>query len=341
MTTQHAEHNETRQALYVHERRPRWGYAVLAYDHLDKRGFQFEDGKLRVFKRGYYQLLREVDPPIDKRLPVLEHLNRALGRREASRAAGNPKELLIPFTEQIAHFQEQHPEGFCGKAWRSKMRGVGAKRPLKRHRDHVVRLAREQLSDEALTRLIEAGQHHTVLEALIAVLEQTSLVTAAKLKPLKEAALYRRPEIAAALRELLYGEGPLESRFKRFATSMDGSWELATAPLALVHPEQYVCVRPSVFKQQAIWMAPQLQHTRGPDARCYLRYLKMVRTIRAQLEGAGLKPQDGLDLHDFIYLTLRPAARKAIVERVKARARKPAPVRLLGVKARESGQEAA
>lgn len=339
MTTQHGEHNETRQALYVHERRPRWGYAVLAYDHFDKRGFQFEDGKLRVFKRGYYQMLREVDPPIDKRMPVLERLNRALGRREASQAAG--KELLIPFVEQIAHFKEQHPEGFCGDAWRKKMRGVGAKRPLKRHRDHVVRLAREQLSDEVLTRLIEAGQHDAVLEALIAVLEQTSLVTAAKLKPLKEAPLYRRPEIVVALRELLYGEGQLESRFKRFATSLDGSWELATAPLALVHPEQHVCVRPSVFKQQAIWMAPRLQHTKGPDARCYRRYLKMLRTIRAQLEGAGLKPQDGLDLHDFIYLTLRPAARKAIVERVKARGKKPAPVRVLSVEARESGQEAA
>lgn len=325
MTTQPSEANETRQALYVHEKRPRWGFAVLAYDHGETRGFQFEDGKLRVFKLGYFKLLREVDPPIDKRWPVLEHLNRTLGRHEARKSMGS-SELLIPLAEQVALFKEQHPEGFAGEAWKKKMRGVNASRPLKRHRDPVVKLARERLSAEALASLLAAERHEEVLQALIEVLEQTSLVTASNLKPLREAPPYRRPGIAEALHDLLHGEGALEPRFERFVGSLDGpSWELATVPLALLQPEQHVCVKPSVFKQQAIRMAPRLEHARRPEARCYGRYLKMTRAVGKQLEAAGLSPQDLLDVHDFIYDTLRPAARKRLAARVKEQGRAVAP----------------
>ncbi len=344
MTTpspEHVEHNETRQALFVHLKRPRWGFAVLAFDHSDKRGYQFEDGKLRLFKHGYYDMLQEVDPPFDKRRPVLEQLNRALGRHEASKASGNG-ELLISPAEQVALFKEEHPEGFAGEAWKKKMRGAGAKRALKRHRDPAAKLARERLSAEVLVQWIEAHQYDAVIEALIAVLEQTSLVTAAKLKPLREAPAYRRRQIAEALCDLLHGEGALELRFERFVASLDApSWELASAPLALVHPEQHVCVRPNVFKQQAIWMAPRLLHTPRPNARTYGRYLKMALALREQLEAATLSPQDLLDIHDFIYATLRPAARKLLAERVQARGRQAAPVRVLTNAARASSQEAA
>jgi hypothetical protein len=340
MTTQSTEPTETRQALYVHRKRPRWGFALLAFDHDDKRGYQFEDGKLRLFKRGFYRMLQEVDPPIDKRRPVLEHLNRALGRREARMASGG--ELLIPLSEQVALFKEQHPGGFAGEAWTKTMRGVGAKRTLKRHRDSAVKLARKRLSAGALTRLIEAARYDEVLEALSAVLEQTSLVTAAKLKPLREAPAYRRRQIAEALHELLHGEGALEQRFERFVASLGASsWELATIPLALVYPESHVCIRPSVFKQQAIWMAPRLQHARQPDARCYGRYLEMARAVSAALEGAGIKPQDLLDVHDFIYATLRPAARKLLAERAQQRGSQPAPVRVISDAERAAEQEAA
>lgn len=308
------------QILFRHLKRPRWGLAVLAWDHGDTRGFQFEDGKLRVFNNDFFGLLEEVDPPADQTRLVLAHLNRALGRSEAVKRAGSKQEELVPFAEQINYIKEQYPDGFGGAAWTASMRGVGAQRELKRHRDPAVARARKQLAGTVLERLIKAKKYDEVINTMIAVLEQTSLVGDTKLKPLRAAPSHRRPAIAVALLELLHGKGAIDPRFESFVSNLDEpSWELATAPLALLHPEQHVCVTPSVFKQQALWLAPRMAHPRRPAAATYQRYLELARAIHAQLEGAGLGPRDHLDVYDFIALTLRPATRKLLAERASAR----------------------
>lgn len=315
---------EQDQTLYRHVMRPRWGLAIMAFDHHDKRGYQFEDGKLRIIKRGYYKLLEEVQAPADRTMRVLERLGRALGRRQAARRAN---EELIPLAIQIAHFRNLHPAGFEGEAWVKKVRGRGEKKVLKRHRDPAVARARERLSAKALGRLIKADDHEAVLGALIEVLDETNLVSAAKLKPLRRLAAHRRSAAAEALRELLYGEGAFAGRLEAWIQSLgEASWELATAPTALVHPDRHVCVRPSVFKQQAQWMAPRLEHSSKPDAMVYMRYLKMAQAVQAALTEAGLPPADLLDVLDFIYDTLRPAVRKVLVRRAKA-IPSPAPTR--------------
>ena len=35
--------------LYRHSKRKQWGFAVLAWEKEGKRGYQFEDGELRVW----------------------------------------------------------------------------------------------------------------------------------------------------------------------------------------------------------------------------------------------------------------------------------------------------
>jgi hypothetical protein len=313
--------DERKQVLYKHRDRPRWGLAVLAWDHIDKRGYQFEDGKLRVFKRGYYQLLEEVDPPMDKTRRVLEQLNRALGRHEARKASPRTAEAPITLASQIEYFKELYPDGFRDAAWKEKMRGVGVKRALKRNRDPAIESARARLAGDALDRLLASDLHDEVVETLITVLDKTSLVSAAKLKLIREAPYHRRQAIALALRDLLQGDTSIKHRLESFVRSIgDPSWELATAPLALCCPEQHVCVTPSVFKLQAQWMAPRLEHPRAPDGETYTRYLEMALAVRRQLESAGLRPQDLLDVHDFVCLTLRPAARKAMARRSSATA---------------------
>lgn len=307
-----------RHALYRHIKRPRWGLAVLAWDHLDKRGYQFEDGKLRVFNSDFYRLLEEVDPPADRARQVLEQLGHAVERNEAVKSS--KEDVLIPIAEQIAYFKELYPDGFAGDAWTSKMRGRAAKTALKRHRDPVVKRARERLASERLERLIDAQKYDGVIESLIDVLVQTDLVSASKLKPLRSVPHRHQEALAIALQGLLNSDGAFASRFDDFVRSIgEPDWELATAPLTLVDPERHVCIKSIVFKQQALWMAPQLEHARLPTARTYQRYQQMAQAVFEQLVEAGLNPRDLLDVHDFIYLTLRPSVRKLLIERSRER----------------------
>ena len=94
---------------------------------------------------------------------------------------------------------------------------------------------------------------------------------------------------------------------------MDGpGWELSTALSALLYPSDQVCVHPARFKQQAMWMAPRLEHPKKPDGASYHRYLAMVQGVRDRLVKAGLTPRDLLDVYDFMLTTLTPSARKLL-----------------------------
>lgn len=308
-------HRETPPSLYRHRKRPSWGLAVSAWNRGDKRAYQFEDGNMRIFKRGFFRLLEEVDPPADRSREVLERLGRAAARTELF---SRKNVELIPIEEQISYFGELYAGGFAGEAWTTEMRG-GGKRVLKRHRDAVITRAREELAAPRLDAMIDAARYDAVVDALLDVLAQTNLVSAAKLKPLRRAGMAERTRIAIALRRLLHGDEGLPGRFDEFVRAIgEPSWDLATAPLALFDPEHHVCVKTSVFNQQAIWMAPRLKRSSKPTANLYQRYLKMACDVAKRLEASGFAARDLLDVHDFIFVTLRPKAREELVERRSA-----------------------
>ena len=66
-------------ALYAHTKGQKWGLAILAWERGPCRGYQFEDGVLRIFKEGFYEMLEEVDAPADKAARVIAELRRKLG----------------------------------------------------------------------------------------------------------------------------------------------------------------------------------------------------------------------------------------------------------------------
>ena len=49
--------------LFRHSKRPQWGIAALVWELNGKRGYQFSDGKLRVFKQGFYGLFESAVAP--------------------------------------------------------------------------------------------------------------------------------------------------------------------------------------------------------------------------------------------------------------------------------------
>lgn len=304
-------------ALYRHAKRPEWGLAIVAWERPEKRAYQFQDGQLRVFKDGFYQFLEEVDLPADQSAEVLASLGRALGRSEKSRASGTKKPaVLIPLSAQIDYFREQYPAGFEDEAWLSGKRGGEAKRRLKRHRDPALAQAREVLDVAVLDEMMAKGEHEQIVDALLGLLTKTDLVSAAKLKPLKELAAERKKPAVEALRDMLYGDGSIVPRLTRFNSWLTkGSWELVTAPLALAHPDEHVCVHQNVFKQQAQWMAPRMMHSTKPDGPGYERYLAMASSITDKLKAEGMPPKDFFDVYDFCYETLRPAVRAALADK--------------------------
>ena len=308
--------------LYRHVKKHEWGLALLAWERDGKRAFRFEDGEIRIFKEGYYGLLEEVDRPADRTSEIVAKIDREHGVSSRRRSGTKEPEREITFEEQLEVFLAEFPDGFDSAAWVEQHRGGGAGRRLKRHRDSAIDDARRQLSADALRELIDSGQTDAVRQRAIDVLGGTDLVTRAQIKPLEDSTGDQR--IADAILELLHGTGELDERFDKFCHAVAHSskklpsWPLLTTLLGLVDPQEHLCIRPSVFADQAKWMAPSLQLGKQPKGSVYLRFVEMAKTILENLRQAGQKPRDLLDVHDFIWVTLRPAAAETL-ENVRRR----------------------
>jgi len=314
MNDTRARYNPVQQRLYQHVKCEEWGLAILAWDHGTKRGYQFEDGKLRVFKDGFFHLLEPVDIEADHTELVLARLERSLGRQQAASRVRDDHQM-ITFDDQLKVFARSYPEGLGGVAWEARMRG-GHGKALKRHRDPAIKAAQERFAPGRFEKAFKAELFSEVHAACVEMLEASSLVKPNQLSALRDLPTFRHEIFARALAALLHGDGPYPRRFEDCVRSMgDPGWTLATAFPALVHPTEHVCVNPAPFKEQALWMAPHMKHPKAPGAAAYERYLNMSRAVFSKLLEVGQAPRDLLDVHDFIYETLRPAARKLVARK--------------------------
>ncbi len=302
--------------LYQHSKRKQWGFAVLAWERDGKRGYQFEDGELRVFAEGFYKFLREAECPPDQASRLLIKLGRQSGVGKG--ADGKIKERQLTFEEQLHVLLAEYPEGFLDAGWKRQHRGEGVPRRLKRHRDFAVADATELFAPDALDEMIRSGDHAEVVRRLTVIVHGSDLVTRAQAEPIANAT--PSAELSLGLRDVLYGSGEYEVRFDEFcrlvleAGRKQLSWPLATAIMAQVRPESHVAVRPTVLSKQAQWAHPRLRYSTKPEGKVYTRILTMARTVRDALTGAGYPPKDLLDVYDFMLVTLRPAATKILDE---------------------------
>lgn len=306
--------------LYRHTKCHDWGLAILAWERGDRRGYQFEDGKLRVIKQGYYPLLRKVDEQVDNASEVIAKLRRRAGAAIELRNAQHavPVSPDAQLDDQLRIFRILYPKSFSDEAWLAKQRGQGAKRRLKRHRDAAIAEARELLAVGEIDPLLASQQYEDVVERMKKVLANSDLVSTGHLKQLGAITPQQYPNLAQSLRDLLYGEGEHAKRFDAFvrALSTPGqgkpSWTLATAIPALVHASEQVCVRPSSFSAQAKTLAPALRITSSPSGQRYVRLLQMAKDVAEHLVKSDMQPQDLMDIYDFMWTTLRPSARKLL-----------------------------
>lgn len=302
-----------RKGLYRHAKRPEWGLAILAWEEGGRRGYQFDDGRLRVFKEGYYSLMEPVD--VQAATEVRRDLQEAmeLSTRHAARKELTPE---YPFEEQLAIFRELYPDGFADLGWIRTYRGSGETVRRKSHREPALREAVSVLGRATMEDQLERGAHDEMLADLSALLATTDLVPVRKARSLVDVPTDLRRPVAEALHALLHGEGKIGPRFHAWVLALRDArgerpaWRLATAPLALLLPQEHVCVRPSTFRRQAAVFAPGRVYTTRARRRSYTNFLHVAQATRERLEAEGLRPRDLLDVHDFVWVTLRPAAAK-------------------------------
>lgn len=304
------------QALYTHSRRPRWGLAILAWEGEGERHYQFQDGQIRTFKQGYYELLEEVEAGSDRALDVIRDLKAMLrvARGRQSGAGASAPVKLVTFDEQLRVFESLFPGGFSDPAWLSAVRGAGEKR-RKCHRDATIQAARAELAVEVLEGAIERDPS-LALRALTRVLAATDLVGSKDSGALRRSPREHHADLARAIRDVLWGTAPYAERLGRYLTVLRRTpervtWPLATAPAALVHPDEHVVVKPSLVRQQALWMALPTEArgrdlSAGPSPDLYRRAQAMMIALRERLARAGHAPRDLLDVHDFVRVTLEP-----------------------------------
>ena len=306
--------------LVRHRKRPSWGAAICAWVRHGRQAYQFEDGKLRTFPSSHVHLLEPVERPPAQTMATIRALRAASGLNVARRNRKRGEEIQMTFDQQLLLFKRLYPEGFDGTAWNEDHRGSDVARPLKRHRDPALAKTAELLAEDELAKRLDARRGDDVVTRLVDVLSATDVVTKRHIEPLRSLDPAEATAVADSLVELLYGSASLRHRLDTWAARLRQtigrapSWPLVTAPLALRYPAEHVCVRPSTFREQVKTAGDGAPPPRGFDARHYERLLFTARDVADRLSAAGYKPADMLDIYDFIWVTLRPAARDKLAE---------------------------
>jgi hypothetical protein len=307
-------------ALYTHVKAQQWGLAILAWERGPSRGYQFEDGVLRIINEGYYELIEEVDAPADQAARIIADLRRKLG--DAAHHDGSahtaPATPELTFEDQVRLFTTRFPEGFDDKGWIARYRGTPDGRRAKGHCEAAFAEVRATLAVDVLDRALAEERVFEVAASTIRLLESTSLLTGPQLRPLRTMAPRLHANLVQTLRGLLHGTEAYELRFERFIAALTQhrqpgpTWQLATALPALFAPDQHICVRVTTFREQAKWMAPRLVLTSTPSGALYMRLADMARAVKTALEREGLVPRDLMDVHNFMVVSLAPSAREPL-----------------------------
>lgn len=304
---------ETGSRLFRHSQKPEWGLALLAWERNGHRAYQFEDGKLRKIQEGYYDLLDPVEGSHDSTTTIRTNLQAALKARSDG-SEQTVQKAVCTFEQQLALFTKLYPKGFADPLWIADKRGSDSGAALKRHRAPSLAAMREALDPTRAHSLIEEGRPGELTDSVLDVLAGTDLVPLSNVKSLRRLDDEESAEFAEVALELAHGDGAFDDRFRTYLKMLTRflgarpSWRIATALPALIHPQEEVAVRRSAFVRQAGSIAPTGNYTRKARAISYRSFRRVAQQVRDRLEGSGHEPADFLDVHDFIWTTLRKSA---------------------------------
>lgn len=295
------------ERLFRHRARPDWGVGVWVREEASRRRLRFEDGQMRAFKKGFYAMLVPVDPD---RVDVDEVFERVMDEHhDASALATDVEPPVMPFAAQVDLFLHLFPGGFRGDAYRA---AWGSEAKASRQLAARSEALREALRDPG-TAPADAS------ERFVAALEGLAPIGATSLRALAALDAAGHEALGQAVLTLVHGEHRFSRRFQAWldalaAVGVTPRWRLATAPLALWQPNKHVLVRRQVLDLQARSIHPAKIPSR-PSLAGYRRARRTARGVRDKLIALGLAPGSLLDVHAFVWETLRPKAQRLAAER--------------------------
>src|SRR5215831_11227084 len=74
-------------AVFEHTKRQEWGHGIVAWETKDKRGYGFENGRLRIVAEPFFSMMRQVACPDDEARALARCLKPEL---DAARAEQGP-----------------------------------------------------------------------------------------------------------------------------------------------------------------------------------------------------------------------------------------------------------
>ena len=229
--------------LVIHEKRTKeWGVGLVTNATEDRMEVQFQDGKLRAFKKGFLHML--VPAPEEQQTEsIVEELMERLGASLAvqrDRERQGQAEPLMTFNEQLKVFRHLYPGGFQDENYETSVRFDPEGRRLKRLRDPAIEYAKETLSRESLDAMMAESNWSGIHDAVIKSLRKTSLASpSAVVDPLRDMDEENHERFAQALYGMLWGEDDqIEARVKEFIAAieaggpvkMTGRWSRCCRP---------------------------------------------------------------------------------------------------------------
>jgi len=196
----------------------------------------------------------------------------------------------------VEKFLELFPHGFHGKKYTGQERDY----KIKAHQ-----MAQELISEAELKRLLAEGKHEEVCRRALRVANATNLIFPNEKMALKDGLEnpLARADFATAFYDLLYSPGSFKARFDGFARVLGSiganKWTTATYFPFIVHPDQYMFVKPTVTQKAAELSAFEINYRPELNWLTYESVLKFSNYLRAEL--AELKPRDMIDVQSFMW----------------------------------------
>jgi len=221
-------------------------------------------------------------------------------------AAGTGKKVQYQTVEEcVDRFLAQYPQGFQDEGYSAEERDD----KLEAHE-----LAKEVLAEDALDALLAEADFEQVAKAALKVANKTTLVYPNERMALREG--LKGPAgaepFATALRELLYGEGEMESRFAGFAGALEqlgaAKWATATYFLFIRFPEQHIFIKPTVTQQASKSCRFEINYKTALNWLTYNSVQKFAFYLAEQI--SDLKPVDMIDIQSFMWC-ISPDRKKA------------------------------
>src|SRR5687768_17001150 len=122
--------------IFQHRTQSAWGAACIAWEREGKRGYQFEDGHVRVFTAAYGHLMEAIDVSRERATSLLALAGRTAAASAPVKVAAGAGVPVTP-AQQLDFLMATFPGGFAGEAWRREHRSHPVHN-LKRHRDPAI-----------------------------------------------------------------------------------------------------------------------------------------------------------------------------------------------------------